>query len=76
MGNGADCSFCVVTPNVDPSSTLSRWLAEPCCSTPTRTPLATVSNHLENLTPSLGLAPRKKRKLTTLEKAQKYLDLN
>ena len=65
----------VVTPKADPSPVVSPWLDEPGCSTPKRTPVATVSNHMENLTPSLCLAPKKKRKLTTLEKAQEYLDL-
>ena len=65
----------VVTPKADPSPVVSPWLDEPGCSTPKRTPEATVSNHMENLTPSLCLAPKKKRKLTTLEKAQEYLDL-
>ena len=65
----------VFTPKADPSPAVSPWLDEPGCSTPKRTPVATVSNHMENLTPSLCLAPKKKRKLTTLEKAQEYLDL-
>ena len=65
----------LVTPKADPSPTVSPWLDEPDSSTPTRTPEATVSNHMENLTPSLCLASKKKRKLTTLEKAQEYLDL-
>ena len=65
----------LVTPKADPSPTVSPWLDEPDYSTPTRTPEATVSNHKENLTPSLCLARKKKRKLTTLEKAQEYLDL-
>ena len=65
----------VVTPKADPSPVVSPWLDEPGCSTPKRTPVATVSNHMENLTPSLCLAPKKKRKLTTLKKAQEYLDL-
>ena len=65
----------VVTPKADPSPVVSPWLDEPGCSTPKRTPVATVSNHMENLTPSLCLAPKKNRKLTTLEKAQEYLDL-
>ena len=56
----------LVTPKADPSPTVSPWLDEPDSSTPTRTPEATVSNHME---------PKKKRKLTTLEKAQEYLDL-
>ena len=60
----------VVTPKADPSPTVSPWLDEPDSSTPKRTPEATVSNHMKNLTPSLCLAPKKKRKLTTLEKAQ------
>ena len=64
----------LVTPKADPSPTVSPWRDEPDSSTPTRTPEATVSNHMENLTPSLCLAPKKKRKLT-LEKAQEYLDL-
>ena len=45
------------TPN--PSSTVSPWLDEPGCSTPTHTPVATVSNQMENLTPSLCLGPKK-----------------
>ena len=65
----------LVTPKADPSPTVSPWLDEPDSSTATRTPEATVSNHMENLTPSLCLAPKKKRKLRTLEKAQEYLDL-
>ena len=65
----------VVTPKADPSPVVSPCLDEPGCSTPKRTPEATVSNHMENLTPSLCLAPKKKRKLTTVEKAQEYLDL-
>ena len=65
----------LVTSKADPSPAVSPWLDEPDSSTPTRTPEATVSNHMENLTPSLCLAPKKKRKLTTLEKAQEYLDL-
>ena len=58
----------IVTSKADPSPTVSPWLDEPDSSTPTRTFEATVSNHMENLTPSLCLAPKKKRKLTTLEK--------
>ena len=50
------------------------WLVEPGCSTPTRTPVGTVSNHMENLTPSLYLAPKEKRKPATLEKLQEYLN--
>ena len=65
----------LVTPEADPSPVVSPWLDEPGCSNPTRTLVATVSNHLENLTPSLCLAPKKKRKLTTLEKAQEKLYL-
>ena len=65
----------LVTPKADLSPTVSPWLDEPESSTPTRTPEATVSNHMENLTPSLCLAPKKKRKLTTPEKAQEFLDL-
>ena len=65
----------VVTPKADPSPVVSPWLDKPGCSTPKRTPVATVSNHMENLTPSLCLAPKKKKKLATLEKAQEYLDL-
>ena len=67
----------VVTPKADPSPAVSPWLDEPGCSTPKSTPVpvATVSNHMENLYPSHCLAPKKKRKLTTLEKAQDYLDL-
>ena len=65
----------VVTPKSYASPVVSPWLDEPGCSTPKRTPEATVSNHMENLTPSLCLAPKKKRKLITLEKAQEYLDL-
>ena len=52
----------IVTPKVDPSPIVSPWLDEPDSSTPTRTPEATVSNHMEILTPSLCLAPKKKRK--------------
>ena len=58
----------LVTPKTDPSPTVSPWLDEPESSTPTRTHEATVSNHIENLTRSLYLAPKKKRKLTTLKK--------
>ena len=65
----------LVTPKADPSPTVSPWLDEPDSTTATRTPEATVSNQMENLTPSLCLAPKKKRKITTLEKAQDYLDL-
>ena len=65
----------VITPKADPSTAVSPWLDEPGCSTPNLTPVATVSNHMENLTTSLCLAPKKTRKLTTLEKAQEYLDL-
>ena len=65
----------VVTPKADPSPAVSPWLDEPGCSTPKRTPVAIVSNHMENLTPSLYLAPKKKRKLTIVEKAQEYLNL-
>ena len=43
----------VVTPKVDPSPAVSPWLDEPGCSTPKRTPVDTVNNHMENLTPSL-----------------------
>ena len=68
-------SLLLVTPKADNSPTVSPWLDEADSSTPTRNPEATVSNHMENLTPSLYLAPKKKRKLTTLEKAQEYLDL-
>ena len=64
----------LVTPKADPSPTASPWLHETDSSIPTRTPEATVCNHMENLTPSLCLAPKKKRKLTTLEKAPEYLD--
>ena len=52
----------VVNPKADPSPAVSPWLDEPGCSTPKRTPVATVSNHMENLTPSLCLVPKKKRK--------------
>ena len=65
----------LVTPKADHSPTVSPWLDELDSSTPTRTPEATVGDHMEILTPSLCLAPKKKRKLTTLEKAQEYLDL-
>ena len=65
----------LVTPKADPSPTVSPWLDEPDSTTATRTPEATVSNQMENLTPSLCLAPKTKRKITTLEKAQEYLDL-
>ena len=65
----------IVIAKADPSPTVSPWLDEPDSSTPTRTPETIVSNHMENLTPSLCLAPKKKRKLTTLEKVQEYLDL-
>ena len=65
----------LVKPKADPSPTVSPWLDEPDSSTATRTPEATVSNHMENLTPSLCLEPKKRRKITTLEKAQEYLDL-
>ena len=65
----------LVTPKADPSPAVSPWLDEPDSSTLKRTPVTTVSNHMENLTPSLCLAAKKKRKLTTLEKAQEYLDL-
>ena len=65
----------LVTPKADPSPTVSPWLDEPDSTTATRTPEATVSNQMENLTPSLCLAPKKKRKITTLEKTQEYLDL-
>ena len=51
----------VVTPTADPSPVVSPWLDEPGCSTPKRTPVATVSNHMENLSPSLCLAPKKKK---------------
>ena len=52
----------------------SQFLVTPkAILSPTGSP-ATVSNHLGNMTPSLCLAPKKKRKLTALEKAQKYLD--
>ena len=64
----------LVTPKADLYPTVSPWLDEPDSATPTRTPEATVSNHMENLTPSLCIAPKKKRKPTTLEKAQEYLD--
>ena len=63
----------VVTPTADRSPTMSPWLDEPDYSTPTRTPEATVSSHMENLTPSLCLAPKKERKLR--KKAPEYLDL-
>ena len=63
------------TPTADPFPIVSPWLDEPDSSTPTRTPEVTVSNHMENLAPSLCHAPRKKRKLSKLEKAQEYLDL-
>ena len=56
----------LVTPTADPSPTVSPWLDEPDSSTPTRTPEATVSNHIENLTPSLCLAPKKERKLRSI----------
>ena len=65
----------IVTPKADPSPAVSPWLDEPGFSSPKRTPVATVSNHMEILTLSLCLALMKKRKLTTLEKAQEYLDL-
>ena len=63
----------VVTPKADPSPAGSPCLDEPGCSIPKRTPVATVSNHMESLTPSFCLA--RKRKLITLEKAQEFLDL-
>ena len=63
------------TPKADLSPTVSPWLDEGDSSTPTRTPEATVRNDMENLTPSLCLAPKKKRKITPLEKDQEYLDL-
>ena len=63
----------LVTPKADSSPTVSRWLDEPDSSSPTRTPEATVSNHMANWTPFLCRAPKKKRKLTTLEKAQEFL---
>ena len=59
----------LVTPKANPSPTVSQWLDEPETLTPTRINEATVSNHMENLTPSLCLAPKKNRKSTTLEKA-------
>ena len=65
----------LLTPKADPFPTVSPWLDEPDSSTATPTPEATVSNHMENLTPSLCLTPKKKRELTTLKKAQEYLDL-
>ena len=65
----------VVTPKADPSPAVSPWIDETGCSTPKRTPVDTVNNHIENLTPSLCLAPKQKRKLTTLKKAQEYLVL-
>ena len=49
----------LITPKADPFPAVSPWLGEPGCLTPTRTLVATVSNHLENLTPSLCLAPNK-----------------
>ena len=65
----------LVTPKADPSPTVSPWLDEPDSSIATRTSEATMSIQMENLTPFLCLAPKKKRKITTLEKAQEYLDL-
>ena len=53
----------VVTPKADPSPAVSPWLDEPGCSTPKRTPVATVSNHMENLTPSLCLALLEKKEV-------------
>ena len=50
----------VVTAKADPSPAVSRWLDKPGCSTPKRTPEATVSNHMENLTPSLSLMRQRK----------------
>ena len=64
-----------VTPKSDPSPAVSPWLDEPGCSTPKRTTVDNVNNHMENLTPSLCQAPKKKRKQTTEEKVQEYLDL-
>ena len=49
----------LVTRTADPSPTVSPWLDEPDSPTPTRTPEATVSNHMENLTRYLCLAPKK-----------------
>ena len=65
----------LVTPKADPSPTVSPWPGGPDSSTPPRTQEATVKNDMEKLTPSLCLAPKKNRKLITLEKAQEYLDL-
>ena len=59
-GNEQIESPSVVTPKADPSPVVSPCLDEPGCSTPKCTPVATVSNHMENLTPSLCLAPKKK----------------
>ena len=65
----------LVTQKFYPPPTVSPWLDEPETSTPTRTAEATVSNHMENLTPSLCLAPKKKQKFTKLEKPHEYWDL-
>ena len=48
-------------PKVYPSPTVSPWLDEPDCSTPTCTPVATVSNKLENFTPPLCIASKKSK---------------
>ena len=75
FGDGSNVSHNFLnTPKASLSPTGSPWLDEPDCSTPTRTPVATVGKHLGNMTLSLCLVPQKKRKLTALEKAQKYLD--
>ena len=68
----------VVIPKADPSPAVSSWLDEPGCPTATRTLRATVVtmiNHMENLTPSLCLAPKRKRKITEMKKAPEYLDV-
>ena len=64
----------IVTTKTDHTPAVSPRLDEPGCSTPTRTPVATVINHMINFNPSLFIAPKKKQKLITLEKAQEYLD--
>ena len=60
-------SVSLIIPKADPSPAVSSWLDEPGCPTTTRTPVVTVINQMENLTPSLCLAPKRKRKLTKMK---------
>ena len=63
-----------VTTKTDHTPAVSPRFDEAGCSTPTRTPVATMINQMRNFNPSLFIAPKKKRKLRTVENAQECLD--